>query len=138
LYSYVGQNPTTFIDPTGLIVTDLTGSAAVAGLANTPLYRSLAGDPNVHVIITNGSLSPETLGITTGNARVVNIAIDPAKNYNLGELTNTVMHELIHADQLRSGNFSYTDPMRRNFGQAEDEAYEYANRYFPSRPVCPK
>ena len=136
LYRYVNNKPIKYKDPTGLLILDLTGDARMSFIRTTELYKNLNNDQNVLIVISLGNLGNDTYATALGDDKLIRIVVNPNMNKKTPTFNNTIVHELIHADQLRSGNFSYTDPSRRDFEFAEEEGYNYANELFPDGFQC--
>jgi RHS repeat-associated protein len=113
LYGYVLNDPVNFIDPSGLIIRDETGSRIPASVRNSALYQSLDRNPNVNIIIRGDNHLIEDKGkagwTSFENSRrhsvdpmdPITISIDFRywDDNGLG-LVETFMHELMHAQSI--------------------------------------
>jgi len=134
-YRYVLNNPLKGIDPMGTTIWDITGDARTSNIQADPYYQSLNSNPNTLVILTSGPTPDQAYGATIGARGLISVTINPDLNGPSSEFYNTVTHELVHAEQINTGNFSYSNSGRRDFRAAEGEATAYGNQHAQG-PVC--
>jgi hypothetical protein len=121
----------------GLLV--INGTVDVNSYGNSALsslYNGINNNPNTLVFI--GSGSSNAYATTSGNSSVMSVSLNPAYNSNSGTLANTLMHELVHVQDIGSGNFNFSDPTRKNVDMVEDHAEGVANKNFPRDNMCRK
>jgi len=108
-FNYAAGNPIQQRDPSGLHVLDLTPNQQTRVLAGFPIYEALAKDPDVHVVVLRGPTIDPITGNKTdsfgqalfSNTETINITIDVDRHKgDLEELTDTMVHEFIHAGQF--------------------------------------
>jgi len=137
LYRYVQNNPVRYTDPYGLLVLDLIGNAGLLNSApeSQALLSSLQNDPNTLVVISSGSAGG-SFGTTSGNSSLMSVTIDQSMQANSSVLANTLTHELTHAHDIRSGNFNFNDPNRRDIPTVERHGENVANPLFDRDNMC--
>ncbi len=102
--TYVGGNPMTYNDPSGLIINDNTGGRIPQEVKDSCLYRALDESPQkIELSINNnlrGAGNRPIYGLATLNInRTVNVQINESLNSQSPrsyELLDTYLHELNH------------------------------------------
>jgi hypothetical protein len=125
LYRYVGNNPISFVDPSGKVIVNMTGQELPPEVVNSQLYRSLDSSLNVVEIVVNNDMDAYGLAEMKDGYQIISINVD--KHYDYDNLVDTYIHELNHVDlnNIYNGNSSEefdTDVMlpgviEDNFGQ---------------------
>ncbi|AZZ36490.1 hypothetical protein CIK05_06695 [Bdellovibrio sp. qaytius] len=96
LYAYVGGDPMSYVDPTGLKINDMTGGKIPVEIVNSPLYRQLDAMSGVINLALDFGL--EAAGLTTIlSSNRQNVAINPDNQLSHADLLDTYIHELNHA-----------------------------------------
>lgn len=133
----VGGNPMNYVDPTGLKIFDYTNDSRVKKMLKDPLYKTLHNNPNVNIVVLSANLpKKKDLAKTLGTSKSIMILLDLSKLSSDYLYMNTYFHELLHAQSLVSGNFSYSDESRKDFNFEEDNAYSEADRKYNREGVC--
>jgi hypothetical protein len=126
------NDPINGVDSSGTTVINLSGKPLSSALQADPYYQSANKNPNITVYISNGmnsAIDQGAVATTTGNSTTQYITLSPNLQNDANIIGEVLGHEFVHVDQLASGNFSYTDPSRRDPGAAEGEAYQHSDPY---------
>jgi len=137
LYRYVQSDPVNLIDPLGLVVINAAYNSDQyqQNPSMNALYTGLNNNPNTVVVISSNS-SSNNYGGAAGTSGVITVNINPAMNPTSEVAGNTIMHELVHAQDIASGNFNSFDPKRQDVFTAEQHAEDVANSHYPRSNIC--